>query len=242
MLAIDIVEDNPADTKKLTDLLKQFEKEHPDSNFTIRSFSNALSFLEPYQPVDIVFMDIELPYENGMEASKKLRALDKEVMIIFVTNMEQFAVEGYQVNAFDFIVKPLTFYNFSLKLERAVKFLASSSGRKSIVIKVPGKIVKVPLSQLKYVEVSDYVLTYHTVDSTYEVTTTKLQDIESDLEQSGFFKCSRQCIVNMKFITSVNDKGIDLSGEVIPLSRRRKGEFMDAFMSYMGKGDVGGHN
>jgi len=238
MTRISIVEDNQKDSQKLKDLLDQFQKDNSIFQFEIHAFPDAISFFKDYKPVDIVFMDIELPYENGMEASHKLREIDKDVMIIFVTNMEQFAVDGYQVNAFDFIVKPLTYYNFSLKLDRALKNLSYSSIGKSILIKIPGKVVKIPLKELKYVEINDYVLTYHTIESTYEVTTTNLQETESALEGSGFFKCSRQCIVNMKFVNSVSDKEINLSGETIPIARRRKKAFIDSFMSFMGKGDL----
>jgi len=235
MIRISIVEDNPDDCQKLQALLDRFQKEKGGPLFDIKSFSSALPFLSNYQPVDIVFMDIELPNENGMEASHQLRKIDKDVMIIFVTNMEQFAVAGYQVNAFDFIVKPLTYYDFSLKLGRALETLQNSSIRKSLMIKIPGKILKVNLSDLKYVEINDYVLTYHTISGTYEVTSTRLQDIQPLLNECDFFQISRDCIINLKFITSINDKEIIMEGITLPISRRRKTAFLDAFMSYMGK-------
>lgn len=71
-------------------------------------------------------MDINLGESNGIEISKKIREIDDETIIIFVSNLAQYAVEGYEVEAMDFIVKPMTYYVFSMKFKRALKRLLRS--------------------------------------------------------------------------------------------------------------------
>lgn len=82
---------------------------------------NGLNFIEDYPGCDIVFMDIEMPQMNGIEAAKKLRAFDTQCSLIFVTNMARYAVAGYEVDAMDFLVKPVGYFNFSMKLKKAVQ-------------------------------------------------------------------------------------------------------------------------
>lgn len=82
-------------------------------------------FLTNYQPrFDIIFMDIEMPYINGLESAEKLRQSDKGTLLIFTTNLGHVAAKGYEVEAFDFVVKPLHYESLYLKLNRAVARLA----------------------------------------------------------------------------------------------------------------------
>ena len=119
MYNIAIIEDERDAAQLIRSYLDEYSKSSGEQ-FTVYEFSNAVRFLENYTAkYDIVFMDIELPDMNGMEASRRLRMMDKDVILIFVTNMAQCAVSGYEVEAFSFIVKPATYNNFVMKLERA---------------------------------------------------------------------------------------------------------------------------
>src|SRR5699024_1579554 len=94
-------------------------------NIVIDTYQNAVVFLTNYQArFDVIFMDIEMPYINGMEGACKLREIDKATLLIFTTNLGHMAVKGYEVEAFDFVVKPLHYESLRLKLNRAVARLA----------------------------------------------------------------------------------------------------------------------
>ena len=122
---IAIVEDDGKEAEALLSYIKKYG-EKSGTSFDVKIFSDAENFLESYkQGLDIVFMDIELPGMNGMDASKRLRALDRSVTLIFVTNMARFAVNGYEVGAFDFIVKPVTYGSFEIKFRYAPRRFAA---------------------------------------------------------------------------------------------------------------------
>ena len=84
-----------------------------------------MDFLEAYRPdFDLVFLDIELPLLNGIETARRLRELDSVVALVFITNMEQYAVNGYEVDALDFVVKPINYYRFSSMMRKALRIIA----------------------------------------------------------------------------------------------------------------------
>ena len=139
MINIAIVDDEEKERRLLTSYIERhFSNDKRRYNITL--FDRAETFLYNYKSnFDVIFMDIELPGMNGMETSKKLRELDSVVTLIFVTNMAQFAVKGYEVQAMDFVVKPVSYYDFSLKMKRAECAISSREGadividRKSVV-------------------------------------------------------------------------------------------------------------
>ena len=113
---IALIEDNDTASKKVFELIEQFKQENNVTLNVVR-FNDADSFLQNYQQIySVVLMDIQLPGIDGMQAAYKLREMDKTVSIIFITSMVQFAQKGYEVNAVSFMVKPVNYFDFSLKL------------------------------------------------------------------------------------------------------------------------------
>lgn len=134
MINIAMVEDSDSDAKVLTSYLGSYFGGE-GIEYQISRYENSESFLaECKSGFDIVFMDIELPDGNGMDAAKKFRSIDEDAMIMFVTNMAQFAVNGYEVDAFDFIVKPVKYAAFVMKMNRAIRRLSSIALKKSILV------------------------------------------------------------------------------------------------------------
>lgn len=129
MVNVAIVEDEDAAAAILSNCLDKYASAKREGvEFSVCRYHDAVSFLENYRSrFDIVFMDIQLPDLDGMEAAKKLRRLDSSVTLIFVTNMANFAVRGYEVDALDFIVKPVEYFSFALKLDRALERLKSTA-------------------------------------------------------------------------------------------------------------------
>lgn len=123
MIRAVIVEDDG----EAADLLEGYIKRYAAESgivFMIDRFDNAITFLENYDVgYDIVFMDIEMEDLDGVSAARLLRKRDRSVTLIFVTNMAQFAIKGYEVDALDFIVKPVKYYDFAFRLKKAVSRL-----------------------------------------------------------------------------------------------------------------------
>ena len=126
-----IVEDSDDEFDAVKAQLDRFASESEKYAFECVRFRDAVSFLQSYKPMyDIVFMDIGLPGINGFEATRKLREIDDTVLLMFITNMSKFAVNGYEVGAFDFVVKPIKYASMRLKLLRAMERLDANEDKK----------------------------------------------------------------------------------------------------------------
>ena len=114
-----IVEDDRQCADKLSELISRF---FDDAHlpFSLKVFNSSLEALEKRSGFeDLYFLDIDLPHVNGMELAKKIREKDEKVIIIFCSNLAQFALKGYEVGAFDYIVKPFDYNNIAHRLKRA---------------------------------------------------------------------------------------------------------------------------
>ena len=231
MYRVVIVEDESAEMQRLQELLLRYGQEN-SITFDIRTYTSALTFLGDYQKeIDIVFMDIELPDVNGMEICRRLRKQDTEVMIIFVTNMAQFAVQGYEVEAQDFIVKPVQYSEFSLKLRKALGRLERKNDQ-CILLQSGGTVSRVNLKELYYVEVAEHTVTYHTETGTIEVIGS-LKSAEQMLAGKGFSRCNYCYLVNLRLVREFHDGDVVLfNGETLRVSRNRRKEFLQALAEF----------
>ena len=227
-----VVEDDDKDAETLRGMLERYGKER-GVRFEVTRYRDAISFIDGYRPVfGIVFMDIEMPGMNGMEAARNIRKTDDGVIIVFVTNMAQFAIDGYSVGALDYILKPVAPFDFRVKLKRALDCLARR-GSVAITLKNAGGTYRVDTADILYVEVLDYNLIYRLKKESISVVG-RMCDAEKELAPLGFFKCHRSYLCNLRHVESVTDGGVKIGGTEIPLSRLRKREFVAALTEYLG--------
>lgn len=233
-IRIACIEDNDDDAARLESFIGKYF-ENSENKYEFKRFSSAGQFFDKYVSwFDIVFVDIEMPNMSGMDASKKIRESNKDVTIIFVTNLAQYAVEGYSVNAFDFIIKPVEYGDFKLRFSRAVAFVTSRSEK--IVIKEVGGVTQtMPVLSIKYVEVFGHQIVYHTVGGDYTERGT-LADVETRLAPHGFYKCNSCYLVNLRHVEKITGTTVVLPGISLEISRRKKKDFMEAIAKYYGEG------
>ena len=226
-----IVEDDDKEYTALIAAVERFGSENGVA-FSYDRFKTADVMLSAYKPVyDIVFMDIGLPGTNGLEASKRLRERDKNVMIIFVTSLAQFAVNGYEVGAFDFILKPVMYGNIKLKLLRAMERIAASVDLKIKVQSSDGLRI-VSVSDIKYVEVMNRSIIYHTNSGDIR-SYGALKNVETQLPKKQFARCNNCYLVNLDYVTSVKDYTAVVGGEELKISHSKKKEFLQALGARM---------
>lgn len=236
MFKIAIVEDNRMATEKLQGYLERYAKENGET-FDIAVFADALAFLDSYRRIyDMVFMDIELPFINGMEAAQRLREIDQQVVLIFVTNMAQFAVKGYEVDALDYLVKPVHYGDFGLKLHRAVSRLKKS--QEAILVQRQSGMVRLRLQEIGYIEVRGHTLIFHTESGELTGNGT-LHELEVKLRDKGFLRCNKCYLVNQRHIAAVQGYTLVMAhGEELQISRPRKKAFMSELAETMGNENV----
>jgi len=235
MIKVAIVEDKDKEAGLLSECLQKY-REEKGAEFSAVRFYDAESFLAAFKAeYDIVFMDIELPGINGMEAARLLRALDDQVVLIFVTNMAQYAVKGYEVAALDYIVKPVKYQKLLFKLQRAVAIVNANREAELIVAQVKG-IARISTKDLYYVEVSGHKLTYHTTNGIV-LGFGSLSDLEKNLKNYHFMRCNSCYLVNPRFIALV--QGLDIimrDGSELKISQPKRKQFMNDLTNWLGQG------
>lgn len=231
MLRIAIVEDDPTDLAQITEYLRHYETEHSQS-FSVKQFTDPVRFLADYRPdFDMVFMDIELPHFNGVEAAKRLRELDNIVTLTFITNMEQCAVKGYEVDALDFVVKPINYYRFSSMMTKAIRSIAKRA-EKEIVVRSSSKITRLRISQIYYVEIRDHLLLFHSELGNLD-SWGNLSGIERELAEYDFVRCSSSYLVNLRHVVVVEGNTVVVAGDRLPISQRKRKAFYNSVTNYL---------
>lgn len=233
MIKIAILEDEDASAKRLTDAITQYCGSH-NINFSIDRFKSAIELFDHYRPVyDMIFMDIVLPAMNGIDAAKELRKIDDAVILIFVTDMANLAVKGYEVNALDFIIKPVEYSVFAMKMERVFNAVQHRQNV-DVYIQVDRNIKRMSVSKIFYIEVIHHNLIYHTEEGLIKSRGT-LDKLETQLASENFVRCNACYLVNMKCITEVSGDNVVVAGDTLKISRAKKKAFMQTFTNYLGK-------
>lgn len=228
-----VVEDDEKAAATLKQYLFRYSEENQMS-FKIQMYSNAISMLEQYSAAyDIIFMDIRMPYLNGMDAAHRLRALDNSVALIFVTSLAQYAVSGYEVDAMDYILKPVNYYDFALKLSRVLKRINSDS-TPAIVVPTEFGMTRLNPKNIRYIETQGHHVIYHTVDGEY-TQYAAMNKLEDQFGPYGFARCNSCYLVNLQYVTSVKGYTAMLDEGTLKISQPRKKKFLQAFVEFCQK-------
>lgn len=231
MLKIAIIDDEISYINRLKSFIKQFQKEK-DLKMEISEFLNGLMLIADYKPVyDIVFLDIEMPHMNGMEVAEYIRKSDPHAIIIFVTNMPQYAVQGYEVNAFDYMIKPMNYISFSNKLQKAIKSLKTKEETSIIISRKDGDR-HIKAGEIIYIEIRDHWLFIHTKDNIFKMLGT-LKEMAEELQDYNFIFCHRCYLINLKYVTRMSSEFVILDNKIeLKISRGKKKEVQSAFINY----------
>ena len=234
MIHIAIVEDEPLYVQQLQQFVKHYEEERK-KQIKITIFSDGEDITENYKgDFDIILMDIQMRFMDGMTAAEKIRGLDHEVIIMFITNMTQYAVKGYEVDAMDYVLKPVEYFAFSQKLDKAIGRLKKQE-EPCIMVPTADGVQKLMVSDIYYIESQGHNARSRTTKGDF-LSRAALKELEGSVEKHGFFRCGKGYLVNMRRVDGVSGNDCVVFGEKIPISRMKKKAFMECLIRYMNEG------
>ncbi len=231
MIRIAIVEDDKNYAEVLKKYIVRYEEE-AGQKFVVTVFEDGEDIALDYKAeYDIILMDVEMQFMDGMKAAEEIRKVDQEVVIIFITNMPQYAMKGYAVEALDYVLKPINYFAFSQRLNRALDRM-DHRRKRYISINYKGGIQKLEVSSILYVEVQNHDLIYYTGNGTY-VTRGTMREVEQELAEDGFFRCNKCYLVNLEHVSGCEKNYACVGSEKVQVSRARKKDLMDALNNYI---------
>lgn len=231
-----VCDDNTNERQQLSAMLLKCGKAVFDTDIKILQFISGEQFLNNIgaikDKVQIVFMDIFMGNgANGMEVIHKLREIDSEMPIVFITTSMDFAVEGFEVNAIDYVVKPISEGRITKTLERCAKQI--SAKLKSISIVYDRINTNIFLKDITHIEIYNNDCIIHTVSDEFRIRYT-LAAMMEDLNDRRFLRCHRSYIVNMDFVEKMNDSTISLTTKTeVPITTRERTSIKQMLANYI---------
>ncbi|MDH8677019.1 LytTR family DNA-binding domain-containing protein [Fusibacter bizertensis] len=227
-----IVDDDVIIQNKLKQYIKEYEKEKKEK-FYISIYSDAFDIVEQYNGLyDIIFMDIQMEKMDGLTAAERIRAVDKNVIIIFVTNMSGYAIQGYKVDALSYVVKPIVYVDFVQQLDKAVNRIALSKSA-FLLVTVNSEIIRLDITKICYMESIEHKVYIHLEDETISIYNS-LSNLEQLVKNFHFARCNSCFLVSLKHVESIEKDCVVVGGAELVISRSKKKNFMNALAEYIG--------
>lgn len=234
-MRIALVEDDRVMSEELRlYILQYFEgREH---QCRITQFFDGDEILENYQAdYDLIFLDIQMDRMDGLRAAEEIRRLDEDVCLIFITNMANYAIKGYSVNALDFVVKPVNYLILKALLQRVERLLDKRSKR-YITLPTERGLTRLEASQVFYVETLNHAVLVHTEKGVWRLRES-MRSMESLLADFSFYRCNSCYLVNLACVEQVDGGDVIVAGHRLSISRPRHKGFMAALTHYIGGGE-----
>lgn len=232
MLLISIVDHSQEDTTHLQELLEDYFR-RGGTAYAQRVYKSGMDFVRSPENSDIVFLETQLDRLDGLETARIMRKLGSEAQLIFVSRRPELAIQGYAVDALDFLLKPLDPAAVSFALDKAVSRLERRSST-FLALKLPNGTASVCANDITYVEVFDHNLVYHTTGGDYTVRG-RLSDVYEKLDHDKFIACNRSFIVNLRHVTAIGSDHVMLGSTKIPVSKSHRREIQTRFSAYLDK-------
>ncbi len=233
MYHIAICDDEPELVSEMKEQLQRYSEE-AGVKFIISEYRNGRELIENYDTnTDLIFLDIQMNEMDGLKAAEKIRELDEDVSIIFLTSLKRYALEGYKYQAVNYIIKPMKYIRLKVEMNHWIE--KHKHKNPYIIVQNDNGSFKVALNQLHYAETYKRNLLLH-MDDGEIICYKSMKDMEKELASYGFFRCHAGYLVNLAFVKKVEKLDIELtSGEKVYVSKPKRKEFMEALAGYWGR-------
>lgn len=222
--------------------IQRWENNNPFSTVSVNVFTSSEDMLESLKnnSYDLAFLDIKFPGElNGLLVAQELRNSNEQMIIVFISNYEEYAIDGYKVNAFRFFYKPISDSQIFECLDIAARQLRLTMGS-FLMLETKQQLFRIPYKSILYIESQAHYLTIHLInyDKSTIVIRRKLSDLNESLPQEMFVQCHQSFIVNLLFIQRISHYQVYLTnGAQFPISVKYRNSLYSRFKSFF-QGDI----
>lgn len=230
-IKVAVVEDEEPCRAQIRSYLQRYEREH-GSSVLVREYADGMDLTEDFRgQFDLVFCDIQMKHMNGMKAAEYIRERDEKVIIIFITNLAEYAIMGYDVAATGYLLKPINYTLFERYMERAVSKICRS-GSEFLSINENRGVRVFPLAEILYFSCDGHYIDVHMKDETPRIHMS-VRELEALLPEKDFARCNSGTIVNLNYVESMNAGLICVQGEALTLSRSQKKPFAEKLSDHL---------
>jgi DNA-binding LytR/AlgR family response regulator len=233
IVRVGVVEDDPHSREQAVAHLNRYEADR-GVRFDVSVFDDGAGLVTGYRPeYDVLLLDIEMERVSGMAAARRVRELDDDVVIVFITNSPRYAVGGYEVQALSYLLKPVAYPAFAQEMDRVLAQLARRE-RRTLLFQADGAHHRVDLADIVYLETAGHRVLIHTHTATHSVVSS-LKALEAELDGAAFQRCNSGYLVNLAHVTGVEQSECRLrDGTVLPISRPKRKAFLAALAAHIG--------
>ncbi len=235
MYQIALCDDMEEELKRVEELLEMYRKKNPVLEYQTKRFENAEKFFEQIDSSqrvpDILLMDIFMPGKTGLEAVRELREKGCRMPVIFLTTSTEHALTAFEVDALQYLVKPLEQGKFFHAMD--IAFTAAKKEKKSFLVKVSGGIRPIDPDEVIYCEAQRNYQVIYLENETVKVRITTWELYETLENFSEYYRCGSSYIFNLKHVAAIEREEICMdNGSRVYLSRKRMAEFKKRYFSY----------
>lgn len=240
MIKIAFCDDDMEVLHQMNELLDRYRVER-NEDITYAAFQSPFELLTEIEKgirPDILFLDVVMPGQNGMDVAKEIRQYDTNMKIIFLTSSPEFAVESYSVGAYFYQLKPIWEESF-FRLMDAVLAECEKKKKNRLILRSKDGITRIDLQQLEYCEVLGRKLLFHLENGAVLESAGSLDDLAGQLMQySNFFRPHRSFLVNMEYIRNISSRSIKMVNDAeIPIPHGKCSEIKNTYMEYAFNGE-----
>lgn len=232
MLSVAICEDDLVQQEILKALLDEMGY---TKSLEIQTFSSGEELIQSYKEgnrYSIIFLDVKMKGLNGIQTAKLIKAFDRDCLFIIITSIIEYALEGYSISAYDFILKPIEKEKFQSVVNRAVREWQSNMA-KVYIINSRNKLTSIKLSQIRYIESNKNRVLLHTCDGTF-IDHTSMKNLEPQMADEGFVRISRYYIVNLSHIKEISANAVILiNGKELAYSGKYRDMIKKEYLNHL---------